>query len=115
MERSVFQYLRYANPPESLFPRRIRTALVYTMNVDAEVAQAMGISAHADKTRFFVEMVFGPCEVLNSYDTLQFDDYDKYDNSRFDPIAKMKRNREVFPQDEAMAMDLGRRLLNPIQ
>ncbi len=40
IERLCFQYLRYANPPATLFPRRIRTALVYTMNVPEGINRA---------------------------------------------------------------------------
>ena len=33
LERLCFPYLVYAKPPRSLFPRRINTAMIYTMNV----------------------------------------------------------------------------------
>jgi len=114
MERVAFQYLRYADPPGTLFPRRIRTALVYTMNVNEEQAGAMGLTARTDMSRWFTERVFGSCEVLNSYDTLQFSDYDAYENSRFDPKAKMRRHEEVFPKDMEQAFELGQRMALPL-
>ncbi len=46
--------------------------------------------------------------------TLQFDDYSKYENTLFDPDAKQRRYREVFPQDEARAHELGRRVTEPL-
>jgi hypothetical protein len=40
-------------------------------------------------------------------------DYGAYDSARFDPDAKMKRHREVFPQDLARAFELGKRMAEP--
>ena len=48
------------------------------------------------------------------HDTLQFDDYSQYKNTLFDPDAKQCRYREVFPQDEARARDLGLRMTEPV-
>ncbi len=113
MERLVFPYLRYTDPPSTLFPRRLRTALVYTMNVDDAQAQAAGLPERLAASARFLEMAFGACETMVCTDTLQFSDYRLFDNSRFDPEAKMKRHREVFPEDLARAFDLGRRLAAP--
>jgi multimeric flavodoxin WrbA len=114
MERLCFQYLRYANPPATLFPRRIRTALIYTMNIPEEWIAEVGLNQHLEISRGIMERTFGPCETLLATDTLQFDDYSKYENSRFDPDAKRRRHRDVFPQDEARAVALGRRLAEPL-
>jgi hypothetical protein len=43
-------------------------------------------------------------------DTLQFDDYTKYVSSGFDPEAKARRRREVFPEDCKKAFEMGKRL-----
>lgn len=114
MERLGFQYLRYANPPATLFPRRIQTALVYTMNVDDEQIAATGLRERMGTSAWFFEMVFGASEMLFCTDTLQFPDYSMYDNTRFDPDAKMKRHREIFPQDLERAFDLGKRMAEPL-
>ncbi len=114
IERLCFQYLRYANPPATLFPRRIRTALIYTMNVPEEMVADTGLGRHIEISRGFMERTFGHCETLLATDTLQFDDYSKYENTLFDPDAKQRRYREVFPQDEARARKLGRRIAEPL-
>ncbi len=57
-----------------------------------------------------MEILFGPTEVLCSYDTCQFDDYSKYVAPRFDPRQKAKRREEVFPGDCEKAFALGVRL-----
>ena len=110
IERLCFQYLRYANPPATLFPRRIRTALVYTMNIPEGMVADTGLGQHIEISRGFMERTFGHCETLLATDTLQFDDYSKYENTLFDPDAKQRRYREVFPQDEIRARELGRRM-----
>ncbi len=114
LERAVFQYLRYANPPATLFPRRIRTALVYTMNVGADMAGEI-VEKRAEMTKSFMERIFGPCDIFYCHDTLQYDDYSLYDNTLFDPEAKKLRNREVFPQDLARAFELGNRMAEPLE
>ena len=114
IERLCFQYLRYANPPATLFPRRIRTAFVYTMNVPEGMVADTGLGQHIEISRGFMERTFGHCETLLATDTLQFDDYSKYENTLFDPDAKQRRYREEFPKDEARARELGRRMAEPL-
>jgi hypothetical protein len=47
---------------------------------------------------------------LLSTDTLQYNDYDKYEHEIFDKKEKTKRHKEVFPLDCERAYELGRRL-----
>jgi len=42
---------------------------------------------------------------------LQFDDYSKVLNTRFDPMKKKQRHDEVFPMDCKKAFDMGVRLV----
>lgn len=114
LERLCFQYLRYVNPPATLFPRRIRTALLYTMNIPEEMVADIGLSRHIEISRGVMERTFGHCETLMATETLQFADYSMYENTCFDPYAKQRRYREVFPKDEARAVELGRRLVEAV-
>jgi multimeric flavodoxin WrbA len=111
IERLTFQYIRYANPPATLFPRSIRTALLYTMNIPEEMVAEIGLDKHIEISRSFMARTFGHCETFLSTDTMQFDDYSKYENTLFDPEAKRRRNRDVFPGDETRARELGLRLI----
>jgi hypothetical protein len=43
-------------------------------------------------------------------DTYQFKDYSKYVSTAWDPEAKARRHKEVFPQDCERAYALGARL-----
>ena len=60
-----------------------------------------------------MKMLFGSAESLCSYDTLQFDDYDKVLATRFDAKEKAERRRTVFPEDCRKALELGVRLSTP--
>jgi multimeric flavodoxin WrbA len=116
IERACFPYGRYSNPLTTLFPRRIKNAFIYTMNLGEEHAQNMGLADLViNKTKFFMEMVFGPCEIQLCYDTLQYDDYDLHGNTLFDGAAKKRRREEVFPKDLEQAFELGRRCALPLQ
>jgi multimeric flavodoxin WrbA len=110
LERLFFPYYKYAKDFESLFPRKIKTGLIYTMNVTKEMADAAGYDRHFAMTRWALETTFGECELMLCTDTLQYDDYAKYDSEAFDEKAKLKRHKEVFPEDCRKAFDLGVRM-----
>ena len=112
IERLCFPYNKYAKDMTTLFPRRIKTALIYTMNVSENMIEEIGYNRHFELTRTTFERHFGACELLLSTDTLQFSNYDKYESERFDKEAKVKRNAEVFPLDCKRAFELGVRLAN---
>ena len=112
IERLCFPYNKYAKDMTTLFPRHIKTALIYTMNISENMIEEIGYNRHFELTRTTFERHFGACELLLSTDTLQFNNYDKYESERFDKEAKAKRNAEVFPQDCKRAFDLGTRLAN---
>jgi hypothetical protein len=80
------------------------------MNVSEEIVKTWGYDRHFALTRRSLEMIFGGCELLLSTDTLQYDDYNKYESEAYDKTAKLKRRAEVFPEDCRLAFDLGIRL-----
>lgn len=110
LERLFFPYNDYSIAMKSLFPRRIRTALIYTMNVSEELLKMLGYDLHFASTKTHLERYFGPCELLLSTDTLQYSDYEKYESEMFDEKAKVKRHAEVFPEDCGRAFELGVRV-----
>jgi multimeric flavodoxin WrbA len=113
LERLVFPYLVYSNDPQTLFPRRITVALIYTMGAPEEMARQVGYDRLFSLNEMFMQRTFGPTQSLMSYDTLQFDDYSKYVAPRFDPKAKAERRRTVFQEDCGKAFELGARLAKP--
>ena len=107
MERLLFPFLTYTEPPRSLFPRKIPTGFIYTMNVTEEIAKDWGYSQHFDKNALYLQIIFGTSESLFCFDTCQFKDYSKVVAERFDPDHKAKRRQEIFPQDCQKAFEMG--------
>ncbi len=113
MERLLFPFFTYTDPPQSLFPKRIPTAFIYTMGVTEEVMKEWGYQQHFDKNALYLEVIFGTSESLCSFDTYQFKDYAKVLATRFDAAHKAKRHQEVFPQDCQKAFEMGARFAQP--
>lgn len=107
LDRLLFQYLVYANPPETLFPKKLQTGFIYTMNVTEEQMQEAGYTQHFIFNENMLRRVFGAAETLSSFDTYQFEDYGKVVATRFDPEQKAKRREEVFPVDCRKAFAMG--------
>jgi multimeric flavodoxin WrbA len=107
IERLLFQYLIYDANYSSLFKRSISTGLIYTMNVDQTLNEAVGY----DRTLMGIEMTFkrffGASETLMVTDTYQFDDYSKYETSGLNEVRKAQRKAEVFPEDCKKAFEMG--------
>jgi len=109
MERLMFPYMTYNDPPQSLFPKKINTGFIYTMNVTEEQMKEYGFDQHAGLNEMVLQMIFGASEALFSFDTYQFEDYSKVVADRFDPEKKAKRRKEVFPKDCEKAFEMGAR------
>jgi len=107
LERLLFPYLTYTPGYRSIFPGKLRTALVYTMNIKESDMPAYGYDARIAAMRGAVERVFGNCGLLLCTDTLQFEDYSRYLSTCWDPEAKARRRAEVFPRDLEAAFGLG--------
>ncbi|MCU0580160.1 MAG: flavodoxin family protein [Desulfobacterota bacterium] len=110
LERLCFPYLKYSKDGRSLFPRRINTAMIYTMNAPEPILQRIGYDRMFAMTQMTLGMHFGACELLLSSDTLQYSDYDKYETEAFDKNAKRQRHIKVFPDDCRRAFALGVRM-----
>ena len=111
MDRLLFQYLTYTDPPGSLFPDEIRTGFIYTMNVTEEIMNEWGYARNFNRYEVALRRIFGESEHMCCFDTYQFDDYSKVLATRFDPVKKKKRREEVFPLDCQKAFDMGVRLV----
>lgn len=114
LERLIFQYLVYdANLP-TLFRRRIRTGLIYTMNVPEKYLKQAGYDQRFQVYEMLMRRIFGEVESLIVTDTYQFDDYSKYESSMFNVEEKTKRREEEFPKDCKKAFDMGARFARPL-
>jgi multimeric flavodoxin WrbA len=107
IERLLFQYHTYDTNYSFLFKRSISTGLIYTMNVDQSLLEAIGYDRIFMGTEMTFKRCFGASETLMATDTYQFDDYSKYETSAFNEAKKALRRREVFPEDCRKAFDMG--------
>jgi multimeric flavodoxin WrbA len=107
IERLVFPYWTYTDPPQSLFPKRIPAGMIYTMNVTEEQMKDYGYGTHFALNERVLRIVFGSSESLFSCDTYQVEDYSAVVAPRFDPAKKAKRRVDVFPLDCEKAYALG--------
>jgi multimeric flavodoxin WrbA len=115
LERLLFQYVVY-DGVSSLFPKKIKTGFIYTMNMTKAALQSgrWGFDKHASETELFLKRIFGNSESLMVTDTYQFDDYSKVVAPQFDPEHKAKRWRDVFPNDCQRAFEMGGRFTKEI-
>lgn len=107
MERLLFPYLTYTDPPQSLFPNRIKTGFIYTMNTTEEQMKERGYLQLFNHLGMILKMIFGASEYICSCDTYQFKDYLKVVSDRFDPEKKTKRRKEIFSIDCEKAFEMG--------
>lgn len=107
MERLLYPYVEYSDPFNSLFPGTINTGFIYTMNCSGEQLQDRGYDRYFIQNEASLKMVFGRSETVYSCETLQFENYARVFSSRFDPVKRLERRREVFPKDCQKAFEMG--------
>lgn len=111
LERLMFPYLKYTDPPSSLFPNKIRMGFIYTMNLTEELMKEYGYDKALASLEYLLDLLFGSLETLYSFDTYQFKDYSKVFAERFDPELKARRRKEIFPKDLEKAFEMGARFV----
>jgi len=107
----MFPYLTYADTPLTLFPGKMRTAFLYTMNMGEEELERRGMKdfyySHFDMNEAYLARLFGHSTYQLSMDTPQFEDYSNVVADRWDPAEKERSRKERFPADCDRAFQLG--------
>ncbi|MCQ2530082.1 MAG: flavodoxin family protein [Lachnospiraceae bacterium] len=109
-ERLIFQYLTYNKEKSNCNEHFIPTVLIMTSNCPEEMYGERGYTELLEGYRRTLSAIVGPTKVLTCGDTLQVDDYSKYDWTNFDPEAKKKRHDETFGDYLKKAFALGEEL-----
>jgi len=91
--------------------RKMPTAFIYTMNIPEKMVNEYQYHVHFGLNESVLARTFGSCETLCSFETLQFEDYDRIVFDYCDPEERRERHRTVFPLDCRNAFDLGKRLV----
>ena len=111
MERLIFPAVNYADFRHPVINKPKRSATIFTMNCpDEEMYHANNYHILMDTNAHQLGM-FGPTEVLYSFDTYQFNDYSRYDAEGIPAEWKAEKHRTQFPMDLDAAYNLGRRLV----
>ena len=110
-ERLIFQSLSYRLEPRSYNDRRIPVLFIMTSNAAEEFYPQIGYDQMLARYRDTLTGMVGPTKLMISGDTLQVKDYEKYDWTMFDPVAKRARHEAVFPAEREKAFSLGAQML----
>lgn len=111
MERMEFPAVNYFDYSKPVVLKRICSATIYTMNCpNEEVYRQMNYPILMDTSAKQLA-VFGPTEILCSYDTYQFSNYDRYDAATFSEAHKAEVRETQFLIDLEKVYELGKRLV----
>ncbi|MBQ8456829.1 MAG: flavodoxin family protein [Prevotella sp.] len=111
MERMEFPAVNYSDYSKSVVLKRICSATIYTMNCpNEEIYRQMNYHVLMNTSAQQLG-VFGPTEILCSYDTYQFPNYGRYDAATFSEAHKAEVRNTQFPIDLDKAYELGKRLM----
>lgn len=110
-ERLIFQSLTYKKEPRSYNTRSIPVLMIMTSNAPEAAYSAIGYDEMLKRYRGTLGTFVGPVKTLCSTDTLQVNDYSRYDWTMFDPEAKAARHEAVFPEDLKKAFALGAQMI----
>lgn len=110
IERLVYQYLSFeVNKEKNNAPKRLYTAMIYTMNVSEEVMKRDGYPLVFDAVERFLRITFEEQPLrLCAYNTYQFNEYSKYRVSYWNEPQKAEWRRTQFPLDCRAAYNAGR-------
>ncbi len=113
-ERLIFQALTYKIEPRSYNTHLIPVLFIMTSNCPEEIYAQIGYDRMLENYKNSLSGMVGPTKVMICGDTLQVDDYGKYDWTMFNPEAKRARHDEVFSKELKKAFDLGAEMVkNP--
>lgn len=110
LERLLFPNLSYNTGSQSLFRGKMSSGFIYTMNVPEETMKQRNYEAVFQQYKHALQMFGGTSEILIANDTYQFDDYSKYEASKYDEKHKAQVRAEQFPITCQQAFDMGVRL-----
>ena len=106
-ERLIFQSLTYKLESRSYNEHFIPILLIMTSNCSEDYYSQIGYDKMLENYQNTLSGIVGPTKVMVCGDTLQVNDYSKYNWTMFDPEAKRVRHKEIFPEDMKKAFVLG--------
>lgn len=111
-ERLVFRSISYKTEPRSYSKRKIPVLFIMTSNCSEDFYDKIGYDKMLERYKNNLSGALGPTKIMICGDTLQVDDYEKYNWTVFDAEAKRARHEEIFPKEMEKAFSLGEKMLN---
>ena len=105
-ERLIFQSLTYKTEVRSYNRRKIPVVLIVTSNVPAEYDTEL-----LSRYKGTLEAFIGPTQTLASGNTLQVNNYERYNWTMFNTEEKKARRETIFPKERKAAYQLGADML----
>lgn len=114
LERLIFPFVSYDGSYTPIPPKHLKTAVIYTMNVEREIFESSYVGRHYDGPIGFFEKwishIYETPERICAYNTYQFNDYSIYAAEGWNEQEKAKYRYEIFPQDLKKAYEAGQHI-----
>lgn len=114
-ERLLFPYFTYEEGYKKIAPKKMPTAMIYTMNVTQEFMKKFRYDSQLYRMENTIGDVFSKPELLYAFNTFQFNDYEKYKVDVFSADEKAEYRRIHFPMDGQNAFETGKRMALQVQ
>lgn len=111
-ERLIFQALTYKTEVRSYNEKQIPVLMIMTSNASEEYYSQIGYDEMLKRYQGTLGTFVGPTKILISSDTLQVNDYSRYNWTMFNPEHKKERHENVFPEDKKKAFAMGEQMAN---
>ncbi len=112
IERLFFSNYIYSDEIPTVFPKKLPSAFIYTMNMTEKHFEQFGMKERLGMYELFTKRILGVTpKILRAYDTVQFKDYSRYESSIFDAEEKFAYREKHFPEDCKAAYEIGRDLI----
>lgn len=110
-ERLVFQSLTYKKEIKTYNNHLIPILFIMTSNCSEEYYANIGYDVMLENYKNTLSRMVGPTKVMICGDTLQVNNYEKYNWTMFDAEAKKERHNQEFENDKKRAFHLGEELV----
>jgi len=113
IERLFFSNYIYSDEIPTVFPKKLPSAFIYTMNMTEKHFEQFGMKERLGMYELFTRRILGVTpKILRAYNTVQFKDYSRYESSIFDAEEKFAYKEKHFADDCATAYEIGRDLIS---
>lgn len=112
IERLFFSNYIYSEEIPTVFPKKLPSAFFYTMNMTEKHFEQFKMSEKLGIYEIFTERILQvKPKVLYAFNTVQFQDYSKYESSIFNAEEKFAYKEEFFDKLCNQAYEIGKNLV----